>query len=226
VKEFADVWNAAARAVKAVDPKIKVGGPAAARADLHGFAREFARLTKDHLDFYSVHAYASGSAEDTTESILDRPERMVAEVAKTRKIVQTAVGRPVPVFLNEFNISWTWETRDQRMTNHVGAVFDAHVLFGAASVGIEATAAWNERDGVYGKTAGDGTLRPSAHLYASLNPYGIGDIVRSSSGDSRLVAFAVKRGRVRTLWVVNRSTDDVVAKGLPRIAGNASVPKV
>ena len=64
VEELARIYVQCADAMKAVDPTIKVGGPAMERPDLAMFVERFARVAGPRLDFYSYHAYASGSKDD------------------------------------------------------------------------------------------------------------------------------------------------------------------
>ena len=215
ISDLAQIYNLAADAVKSVNPDLKVGGPAAARADLLPFAEKFVDLTKDHLDFYSAHAYASGSASDPDQKILTRADQMVDSVKSLKDDVERHAGRPLPVLFDEFNISWTWETRDPRMTNHLGAVFDALILTQAAKDGIAGTAAWNERDGIYGKSSNDGALRPSAYLYGQLNTFGIGKIVQCDSSDSEIATFAIQGQKGTAIWLINRSHDFKKVSGLP-----------
>ena len=78
--------------------------------------------------------------------------------------------RIVPVFFDEYNISWMWETRDVRMTNAKGATFDALTLVSATENGAASLMAWNEKDNIYGKTGDDDTRRPGAevlHLFST-----------------------------------------------------------
>ncbi len=72
VEELAGIYNKCAVAMKAADPTIKVGGPAAERPDLTEFVRRFVHATAPNLDFFSYHAYASGSASDSDRAIFDR----------------------------------------------------------------------------------------------------------------------------------------------------------
>jgi xylan 1,4-beta-xylosidase len=207
--ELVKIYNTCAAAMKRVDPAIKVGGPAAARSDLIPYLRRFVRGAKQNLDFFSYHIYASGSAQEPDPSVYDKTKRIGSY---TRAIVamlkEESPDRPIPAHLNEYNISWDWRIRDKRMTSHKGAVFDALALVAAVSSGAEATNAWNERDGIYGKMGPDYRLRPGAHVFHLFNRYLVGDVVPSrSSDDSRIVVWAVKNAakKQKTLVVINRT---------------------
>ena len=208
VEELAGIYARCAAAMKAADPTIRVGGPAMERPDLTPVMGRFARAAGPILDFFSYHAYASGSAADSDETIFDHAQGF----GGTAKAIAAAVraarpGPPVPVFCDEYNISYTWETRDPRMTDIRGAVFDALAMTGAVSGGAAGTAAWNECDGIYGKMDDRYRLRPAATLLRWLNTWMIGAVVSAASADPHAVAaYAVRSatGR-RALLLVNRS---------------------
>ncbi len=206
--EVADVYNRCARAMKAVDPRIKTGGPAAARPDLIAMHERFARRTLPNLDFFSIHAYASGSASSPDAEIYDRARAMGDFAAGAVKLMKRiSPNRAIPVFLDEYNISWTYETRDPRMTNAKGGVFDALTFVAVTRAGAASAQAWNEKDGIYGKTDARDVRRPGAEVLHLFSTYLIGDRVAAISGDNGVVAYAVMNPRTkrRSLLLVNRS---------------------
>ena len=207
VEELARIYAQCADAMKAVDPAIKVGGPAMERPDLAMFAERFARVAGPRLDFFSFHAYASGSRDDPDDVIFDHAAGFGGSVDAFRKALAAAVpGRTLPLFLDEYNVSYTWETRDPRMTDIKSAVFDALAMTSAVTHGAAGTAAWNEYDGIYGKMDGGYHLRPSATLFHLLNASMIGPVVSAASADPQsVVAYAVKTTRGRSLLLINRT---------------------
>lgn len=206
-----DIYNRAAVAMKAVDPTIRVGGPAFTRADLVEQVRHFVRGAQDNLDFLSYHFYASGNAADSDAAIYDRTAALGRH---TRDIVailaEESPGRAIPAFLNEYNISYDYRKPDPRMKNHKGATFDALAMIAAVENGAAGTNAWNERDGVYGKLDGGSNLRIGAETFRLFNTYLVGDrVAAASSAPGAIVAFAVRgrpAGRYAYL-IVNRSPD-------------------
>lgn len=211
VEELAGIYTQCAVAMKAADPTIRVGGPAMERPDLTPVVRRFVRAAGPHLDFFSYHIYASGSASDADETVFDHAEgfgdvtRAVAEAVRAE-----SHGRPTPIFFDEYNISASWETRDPRMTNVKGAVFDAVAMTAAVTRGAAGTAAWNECDGIYGKMDNEYRLRPSATLFHWLNTAMVGAVVSAASSDRKaVVAYAVKTAAGRkSLLLVNRSPQE------------------
>jgi len=207
--DLARIYNLCVLEMKRVDPRILVGGPAVARPDLLEFVREFAKLTRHNLDFFSYHAYASGSREDTDAHIYDRALAFGPIAKGVRDTVRQATGRKIPLFLDEYNVSWTWETHDPRMTDNKGAVFDTLAAFSSVTSGADATTAWNDRDGVYGKIAPDNRMRaPGANL-SLLNRYAVGRLVKAtSSKPNQILGFGCIGKAGRTVWIVNRSPEE------------------
>jgi len=197
VPALAAIYNQAAVAMRAVDPAIKIGGPAACYPLPARPLQEFVRLTRDNLDFFSFHSYASGVTSESDQTIYEK----VAIIAKNtadlaRWLKEVAPDRAIELHLNEYNVSYTWRSNEVRMINHKSAVFDALSLIAFAQVpGLAAANAWNDMDRVYGKMDGAGALRPAAHVYHYFNTYLQGTIASSlSSADKAVVPFAIADG--------------------------------
>ncbi|ANE46422.1 hypothetical protein SY83_09190 [Paenibacillus swuensis] len=219
--ELIHIYNVTAKAMKAVDPDIQTGGLAFARGDLYDQVRRFVQgsINEGTLDFLSYHFYASGDLGQSDEYIYDRvnpKDASVNSLAKHTKDIRAIVDqaspkRHIPIWMDEYNVSWSWTNNDPRMSNHKGAVFDAISMIYAQRSGADGTMAWNEYDGVYGKmSGGDFAFRPSAHVYQLLNNYFTGDTVLALSADeSKVVSYAVKdkKSQVDSLMIINRSGD-------------------
>jgi hypothetical protein len=207
--EVISVFNKCAVAMKKVDPTIKVGGPAAARPDLSMMHERFIKGTATNLDFFSYHAYASGDAKDSDEAVYNNAAGMGNSVGKVVDLIKKHLPRrPIPVFLDEYNVSWTWETRDVRMTNQKSAVFDALVAISTIRAGVAALFPWNEQDGIYGKTDSTDTRRPGADFQMLCAKYLVGDVVSVKSDDEKQVmAMAVRQKATQkvNLLLVNRT---------------------
>ena len=178
IEELAAIYNRCAIALKKADSSIKVGGPAFTRPDLLPGVRRFIKAASNNLDFLSYHAYASGTVADSDSFIFDRTIILGQATADIVKILkESSPSKYIPAFLDEYNISWNWETRDPRMADNRSAVFDALAIKEVVNSGAAACMAWNEKDGIYGKTDNEDKLRPAAHLFHLLNSWFVGDSV-------------------------------------------------
>ncbi|MBW4418395.1 MAG: hypothetical protein KME13_04110 [Myxacorys californica WJT36-NPBG1] len=209
LNELIEIYNKAAVAMKQADPTIQVGGPGMARSDLQPFYVPFIQGTKANLDFFTYHHYATGSASTADSEIYDGA---MAIGSRTASIVQAlkeaSPTREIPVMLGEYNISWTWQTRDPRMTTHKGVVFDALAMVSAQKNGAVAALAWNEKDGTYGKMGDQNDLRLGGAFLQVLNNRLVGEQVASSSNNEKAVmTFAVKNSALgyKSYLLINHS---------------------
>jgi len=225
--ELIGIYNRCATAMKQVDPSIRTGGPAAARSDLQAMHEAFITGTLPHLDFFSIHAYASGSAADPDSKVFDTADTIARYAERTTALMHRhSPAREIPVILGEYNVSWDWQTRDERMVNNKGAVFDALILVQAARSGIFSAQSWNDKDNIYGKTDDSDRRRPGAELLHLFNSFLTGIPAQArSSDDSSVVAFAVSEPRKnrRSLLLINRTdTAQPIALEFP---GGIPVPR-
>ncbi|AHF91101.1 glycosyl hydrolase family 39 [Opitutaceae bacterium TAV5] len=238
VAAFARIYNQAAAAMRAVDPTIRIGGPAACSPLPVEPLVEFARLTHEQLDFFSFHHYATGSNTDSDQTIYEKAIVMASDSGDLIRRINAALrphtGKILEYHLNEYNICYSWRVPEPRMTNHKGAVFDALSLISYAQVpGLTATNAWNDQDGVYGKMNNQGDLRPAAHVYHYFNRLLQGSRATVSTSDEKtVVPFAIADGSEgRPAFVlVNRTngeqtvtlTETPVTSGSWRVASIAA----
>ncbi|MBN2309147.1 MAG: hypothetical protein JXR94_09265, partial [Candidatus Hydrogenedentes bacterium] len=125
------LYRECARQMKAVNPDIKVGGPALC-APVSWAVRDFLEACGDAVDFVSWHDYPTGSAETTDEALLLRVTEGKRFLPATRAIerVLDELGRPeLPLFMDEFHINYAaWKPRDTRTATQFSAVFAASVF--------------------------------------------------------------------------------------------------
>ncbi|MBD1821719.1 hypothetical protein H6F51_04295 [Cyanobacteria bacterium FACHB-DQ100] len=211
LNELITIYNKAAVAMKQADPTIKIGGPAVARPDLQPFYVPFIKGTIDHLDFFTYHYYASGNASTADQDIFNAT-RFIGGYTKTivAALKAASPNRTIPAMLGEYNISWTWESRDPRMANYKGVVFDALSIAQALTNGAAGTLAWNEKDGIYGKMDDQGNLRPGGEFLQLLNRYMIGDrISTTTSNENAITTFAVSNTAqgYKSFLIINQSNN-------------------
>jgi len=110
-KTYFELYDHTARALKAVSPRIRVGGPATAQAAWVGDM--IAHALDDHvpLDFVSTHVYGNDSATDVFHDKRDiaSHQMVCAAVSKVHDEILHS-GRPkIPFIMSEFNASYSNE---------------------------------------------------------------------------------------------------------------------
>jgi xylan 1,4-beta-xylosidase len=102
------LYDTTARALKAVSPRLRVGGPATAQA---AWVDRFIRhATENHVpvDFVSTHVYGNDSAKDVfgTDQVIPRTEMVCLAVKKVHTQIQQSARPDLPLIWSEFNASY------------------------------------------------------------------------------------------------------------------------
>jgi xylan 1,4-beta-xylosidase len=106
------LYDHTARALKAANPQLRVGGPSTAQA---AWVDAFIRHCKDNdvpVDFASTHVYANDTSEDvfgTNESI-PRDAMVCRAVRKVHEQIKASALPELPLIWSEFNASFKDET--------------------------------------------------------------------------------------------------------------------
>ena len=110
-KTYFELYDHSARALKRVDPRLRVGGPATAQAAwVPAFLRHVARA-KVPIDFVSTHVYANDSAEDVfaTHERIARRDMVCRAVRKVHDQLEKSPFPHLPLIFSEYNASYANE---------------------------------------------------------------------------------------------------------------------
>ena len=102
------LYDQAARAIKRVDSRLRVGGPATAQAAwVDRFIRHCVEANVP-VDFVSTHVYANDSAQDVfgTNEVIPRDEMVYRAVKKVHDQVKGSARPDLPVIFSEYNASY------------------------------------------------------------------------------------------------------------------------
>ncbi|MBN1555522.1 MAG: hypothetical protein JXA11_12320 [Phycisphaerae bacterium] len=129
--DVAKLYVVCAKAMKAVNPDILVGGPALCDAAA-GKLRTFLQGTEGLVDFVSWHDYPAGNPDTPDEKVLSSVTgnaRFVGGARKLQAVLDSFPCGKVPLFLDEYQVNYRgWDPPDVRMATQFGAVFVASVL--------------------------------------------------------------------------------------------------
>jgi xylan 1,4-beta-xylosidase len=106
------LYDHTARSLKAVDARLRVGGPATAQA---AWVTAFIRHCNEHgvpVDFVSSHVYGDDSKKDVfgTPGHISRERMVCSAVAKVHAEIQASPLPALPLIWSEFNASWSNHT--------------------------------------------------------------------------------------------------------------------
>lgn len=119
-RSYFDLYAHTARAVKAVSPRLRVGGPATAASAWIGEFLKFAADNRVPVDFVSTHAYADDTVQDlfANDAPVPMDERVCRAAAKVRNQIKASALPNLPLFMTEWNVQGNGGSRD---TTFVGA---------------------------------------------------------------------------------------------------------
>ena len=194
---------------------LEIGGPAFANTfydqypqGLNRFVHEFVRLTVRKLDFISYHQYGSTIGRVDNRELLpseyfDRAETLGQVTGRVRKSVELLYGTaPRPAYYHdEYNLlanagGASSGNRDAQ-SQITGAIFDAIGMASMIRDGADATLAWNESDGWYGKLDDDinYTKRAGAYVYQLYNAHLRGSVKDSDAAATTFTVYPVSSGK-------------------------------
>lgn len=113
-RSYFDLYAHTARDLKAVSPRLRVGGPATAAASWVSDFLRFTAANKVPVDFVSTHAYADDTVEDLfgTHEEIPMDNRVCRAVEKVNKQIKSSPTPDLPLFLTEWNVQGASEARD------------------------------------------------------------------------------------------------------------------
>jgi xylan 1,4-beta-xylosidase len=109
---YFDLYANSARTIKAIDPKLRVGGPSTAGADWVPELLAFAAANKVPIDFVTTHTYgvAGGFLDEEGKhdtKLLSTPDAIVADVRRVREQIQASAFPDLPLYFTEWSSSYT-----------------------------------------------------------------------------------------------------------------------
>jgi xylan 1,4-beta-xylosidase len=113
-KSYFELYAHTARDLKAVSPRLRVGGPATAAAAWVGDFLKFTAANHVPVDFVSTHGYADDTVEDLfgTDEDIPMDDRVCRAVAKVDGEIKASSDPALPLFWTEWNVQGMNESRD------------------------------------------------------------------------------------------------------------------
>ncbi|HUO14212.1 MAG TPA: glycosyl hydrolase family 39 [Verrucomicrobiae bacterium] len=109
---YFELYDHTARALKAVNSRLRVGGPATAQAAWADAFIQHCAENKVPVDFVSSHVYGNDKSEDVfgTHEKIPRDQMVCRAVAKVHHQIKSSAMPDLPLIWSEFNASYMNET--------------------------------------------------------------------------------------------------------------------
>ncbi|HEX6879456.1 MAG TPA: glycosyl hydrolase family 39 [Terriglobales bacterium] len=206
------LYEHTARALKAVNPKIRVGGPATSSAHWVDDFIAFCAKNNVPVDFISSHSYEDDTVEDLFGTKEDIPtnRRLCLAIGKVHKQIAASAMPSLPLFWTEWNVA-SYGEHNSRDTIYVGAALadDVRQCDGL----VDMMSFWTFSDvfeengpirepfeGHFGLIAEGGIKKPSYNGFALLHRLGdqrlesaSNNVLVTRRGDGKIVVAAWNR---------------------------------
>lgn len=200
-EEYFRLYEETARAIKAIDPALRVGGPATSRAEWLPEFLAFCAERDAPLDFASTHVYPDDDDFEKVNPVyrgeFERGgylEKIVAQAAAEVEQGRAAAhGRRLDVHWTEWNSSWRWGRPIHDITNQ--AAYICRVIHRVHRQ-VDSFAFWTISDifnefpfpsasfvGGFGLITIDGLPKPGYHAYQLLHRLGEFELPAQREGD-------------------------------------------
>jgi xylan 1,4-beta-xylosidase len=217
-----ELYDHTARAVKAVSPRLRVGGPATAQA---AWADAFIKHCVDQnvpVDFVSAHVYGNDKAEDVfgTNENIPRNQMVCRAVKKVHDQIKTSAKPQLPLIWSEFNASYK---NEPEVTDSVYMGPWLADTIRQCDGMVEMMSYWTFSDvfeeqgvvkqpfyGGYGLLAEDGIPKPAFAAFELLHK--LGDERLAIDSDKVLVTRRNDRSLVVAVWNYSPPGDPGTAK--------------
>jgi xylan 1,4-beta-xylosidase len=219
---YYQLYDAAASALKKVNPRLRVGGPSTAQA---AWIEPFIRHAVEQqvpIDFVSTHVYGNDSAKDVfgTDESIPRTEMVGRAVRKVHNQVKASPRPELPIFWTEYNASYKTEPEVTDATfmgpwlantiRQADGLADIMSYWALSDVFEEQGVVKQPFYGGYGLMAEGGIPKPAFNAFKLLHRLGTRRVETESS--SALVTRRDDGSWVLVLWNLEQPEDHGTAK--------------
>jgi len=207
---YFELYDHTARALKAVSPRLIVGGPSTAQA---GWVAPFLAHVKAEnvpLDFVSTHVYANDKAEDVfnTHEEIPRDKMVWRSVEKVHNEILHSAFPKIPLIFSEYNASYAnepnitdttymgpWMANNIRLCDGLTESMD---YWSFSDVFEEQGVVRSPFYGGFGLLAADSIPKPSLNIFRVLHK--LGDRRIPVTSESALATATENDGLAIALW--------------------------
>ena len=207
---YFELYDHTARALKAVSPRLQVGGPATAQAAWVAPFLAHAKEANVPVDFVSTHVYANDRAEDVfgTHEAIRREDMVARSVKKVHDEIAASAFPRLPLIFSEYNASYANEP-DVTDTIYMGpwmantirqvdGLVDTMAYWAFSDVFEEQGVVRTPFYGGFGLVAADNIPKPSLNVFRALHK--LGDRRIALHSDSALATLTSDGRLVLALW--------------------------
>jgi hypothetical protein len=231
-EEYAAKYKTFVKAMKAVDPTIKVATNVSLGPHPEHWTERVLKAAADDIDMLTVTFFPQRWGHENDDSLFASVATYREQFTQLKKDVETAVGKDKARSILYVNVGYNSVNHSPgpQTLRMVNALWVADMLGTMAEIGTDISCYWAlhnyypPRGGDYGYLSSDGKNSPRYSYYVfSMFVSHVGtDLVASVSSDPAISVYATRSGKKLSFLVINRSP--VISKSLD-IAMKSFVPQ-
>lgn len=207
-RSYYQLYEHTARALKAVNARLRVGGPSTAAAAWVPSFLQYAAMHHVPVDFVSTHAYADDTVEDLfgTNENIPMDDRVCRAAANVRAEIRNSAMPSLPLFFTEWSVPGMKQARD---TTFVGSALantirecdglvDMLSFWTFSDVFEEAGPIERPFQGQFGLRAKGGINKPSFYAFGLLHR--LGDRRLANAASNIIVTRRPNGSLVLAVW--------------------------
>ncbi|HEY4355101.1 MAG TPA: glycosyl hydrolase family 39 [Acidobacteriaceae bacterium] len=205
-----DLYDHTARDIKAVSPRLQIGGPSTAQAAWVDAFLAHVKAENVPVDFVSTHVYANDKAEDVfgTHEEIPRDKMVWRSVMKVHEQIKNSAYPNIPLIFSEYNASYANEPNvtdstymGPWMANNIrlcDGLTESMSYWSFSDVFEEQGVVRSPFYGGFGLVAADHIPKPALNIFHALHMLGEKRIAVSS--ESALATTRAHGGLAVALW--------------------------
>ncbi len=213
-EEYAKKYISFVKAMRAVDPSIKVATNVPLGSHPENWAERVLKAASEYVDMLTYTYFPQPSGKENDDTLLTSVGKFRALVNKLRSDVKQTVGPQKASALYFINVGYNSVSHSPgpQTLQMINAIWTADMLGTMAELGTDIACFWAlhnfypPRGGDYGYLSSEGanTPRYSYYVFPLFSEHLKGNLIATTSTDASVSAYASRFGKALSLIIINK----------------------
>jgi hypothetical protein len=213
-EEYAKKYISFVKAMRAVDPSIKVATNVPLGSHPENWAERVLKAAGEYVDMLTYTFFPQQSGKESDDTLLTTVAKFRTLVTKLREDVVRTVGSQRAASISFVNVGYNSVSHSPgpQTLQMINAVWTADMLGSMAELGTDIACFWAlhnfypPRGGDYGYISSEGSNTPrySYYVFPLFSQHLKGNLVAATSGDVSVSAYASRFGKTLSVILINK----------------------
>ena len=213
-EEYAKKYISFVKAMRAVDPSIKVATNVPLGPHPENWAERVLKAAGGYVDMLTYTFFPQPSGKENDDTLLTTVGKFRALVTKLRNDVEQAVGPQKAASILFINVGYNSVSHSPgpQTLQMINAIWTADMLGSMAELGTDIACFWAlhnfypPRGGDFGYISSEGSNTPrcSYYVFPLFSQHLKGNLIATTSSDASVSAYASRSGKTLSLILINK----------------------